>query len=131
MAIVKSVAAVVVGIVVGVAVTLGTDQLLHMAGVYPPWGEPMHEPGLNALALGYRVVFQVMAGWLIARLAPSAPVAHALVGGAIGFVASLLGVVAATQADLGPLWYPIALAISALPTAWIGGLLYARGAKAA
>jgi hypothetical protein len=129
MAILRSIGAVVGGIVVGVAITLAVDQALHMAGVYPPWGERMDDPALNALALGYRIVFQVFAGWLIARLAPSAPATHALVGGVIGLVVSTLGAVAAVQADLGPAWHPIALAVSALPTAWLGGLIRARSLK--
>jgi hypothetical protein len=30
--------------------------------------------------------------------------------------------------DLGPLWYPVLLALSALPCAWVGGKLGARAA---
>ena len=31
--------------------SLGTDQALHVLRVYPPWGQPMHPPWLNLLAL--------------------------------------------------------------------------------
>ena len=33
------------------ALSLAVDQLLHVAEVDPPWGEPLHEPALNLLAL--------------------------------------------------------------------------------
>jgi hypothetical protein len=32
--------------------------------------------------------------------------------------------------DLGPAWYPIALAVTALPLAWLGGALYLARASA-
>ena len=54
---------------------------------------------------------------------------HAAVLGAIAFVLSALGAVGAiTQYDLGPAWYPIALAITAFPCVWIGAR-YARVAS--
>jgi len=98
--------------------------VLHVIRVYPPWGQPMYQPGLNLLALSYRVVYGVVGGYVIARFAPYSPMLHALSGGIAGFVVSAAGVIAATQVDLGPLWYPIALAISAVPCAWLGGKLF-------
>jgi len=38
---VRSVAAVLAGIVVDVLLTIGTDLALHAARVFPPWGQPM------------------------------------------------------------------------------------------
>lgn len=37
----RSIVAVLVGMVVGVAITLGTDEILHIVGVFPPWGASM------------------------------------------------------------------------------------------
>jgi hypothetical protein len=61
--------------------------------------------------------------------APRNPMHHALVLGVIGFAPSLAGAIAAIRMDLGPDWYPIALAVTALPCAWLGGVLHrvARG----
>jgi hypothetical protein len=120
----RSAGAVLLGIFVGVILSLGTDQVLHVVHVYPPWGQPMYETGLNLLALSYRLVYGVVGGYIIARFAPHAPMRHALVSGIIGFLVSLAGVIAATQVDLGPLWYPIALAITAIPCSWLGGVLF-------
>ena len=35
--------------------------------------------------------------------------------------------IAGTAENLGPLWYPIALVLTMLPCAWLGGVLFARG----
>ena len=98
--------------------------LLHVLHVYPPWGEPMHEPGLNALALSYRVVYAVLGSYIAARFAPRNPMRHALILGAVGFVVSLIGAITAIPMNLGPAWFPIALVLTALPCAWLGGKLY-------
>ena len=39
----------------------------------------------------------------------------------IGFVA---GVKAAIPLHLGPIWYPVAIAVTALPCVWRGGVLH-------
>jgi hypothetical protein len=124
----QSAAAVLFGFVTVVVLSLGTDHLLHVLAVYPPWGEPMHQPGLNLLALSYRCVYAVIGSYLAARFAPRNPMRHALVLGAIGFMLSLAGAAAAIPLDLGPMWFPLALVVTALPCAWLGGILY-RGAR--
>jgi hypothetical protein len=112
----RSVVAVVAGFFTVVGLSLLTDQLFHTLEVYPPWGEPMYETGLNALALSYRIVYTLLGGLITARLAPRAPMRHVTVLALIGLVAGTAGAIAAiTQANLGPNWYPIALAITAYP----------------
>jgi len=49
---------------------------------------------------------------------------HALLGGAIGFVLSIVGAVTTWNSGLGPHWYPLALVVVAMPTAWLGGKLH-------
>ncbi|MGH7497878.1 MAG: hypothetical protein ACREL3_03390 [Gemmatimonadales bacterium] len=118
--------AVLAGFVAVVVLSLGTDQVLHVFGVYPPWGEPMHDPGLNLLALSYRTVYAVAGSYVTARLAPHSPMGHAMAVGILGLVVGTAGAVATIPMDLGPAWYPIALALSALPCAWLGGVLIRR-----
>lgn len=122
----RSTAAVFAGFVAVVAISLGTDQVLHVLKVYPPWGEPMREPSLNLLALAYRSVYAVIGSYIAARLAPRNPMRHAMILGVVGLVVSTLGAIATIPMDLGPSWYPIALAVTAVPCAWIGGALYLR-----
>lgn len=120
----RSIAAIAVGFFSVVILSLGTDQVLHVLDVYPPWGQPMRDPGLNLLALAYRTVYTVFGSYLTARLAPHAPMRHVLILGGIGLVFAVGGVIAATQVDLGPIWYPVALAVETLPCAWLGGVLH-------
>jgi hypothetical protein len=123
----RSTGAVVLGFLAVVVLSLGTDEALHLLKVYPPWGKPMFEPRLNLLALSYRIVYSVMGSYIAARFAPRNPMRHALILGAIGFVLSVPGVIfITTHTDLGPAWYPISLAVTALPCAWLGGVLYQR-----
>jgi hypothetical protein len=124
----RSVLAVAAAIVANTALSLAVDQLLHVLGVYPPWGQPMYEPALNLLALAYRLVLGVAAGYLVARLAPSAPMRHAVILGVIATALGTLGVIAALTQDLGPAWYPIALAVLAYPTVRIGAAWQQRHA---
>ena len=122
----RSVGAVLPGFVVVAGLSLATDQVLHVLRVYPPWGEPMRDPGLNALALAYRSVYTVGGMYLTAALAPSSPMRHALIGGVIGTLLAAAGAVAAIPLHLGPAWYPIALVVTTLPLAWAGGALRLR-----
>lgn len=128
----RSVRAIAAAIVANAALSLAADQFFHVLDVYPPWGQPMYEPELNLLAFAYRMVFGVAAGYLVARLAPSAPVRHAVVLGVIATALSTIGaVVAITQHDLGPAWYPIALAILSYPTVRLGAALHVPRAQRA
>ena len=122
----RSIWAVLAGFLVIVVLSLATDQLLHTLNVYPPWGEPMHSHGLNFLALSYRVIYAILGGYLTARIAPRASMKHAMILGYIGLVLSTLGAIGAIGANLGPMWYPIVLALTSIPCAWIGGRLYTK-----
>jgi hypothetical protein len=51
---------------------------------------------------------------------------HALVLGVIGLVLSLAGAIVTIPMNLGPSWYPIALVVTALPCAWLGGFLHSK-----
>jgi hypothetical protein len=122
----RSIGAVLAGMVVGIVITLGTDQLLHIAGVFPPWGQSMVGfDGALRLATAYRVFYGVAGTYIIARLAPNRPMLHALIGGVIGLIVSIVGAVATWNGGpaFGPHWYPLALIVTALPSAWVGGKL--------
>jgi hypothetical protein len=120
----RSIAAILIGFFSVAILSLVTDQVLHVLNVYPPWGQPMWDPRLNVLALSYRTVYTVFGGYLTARLAPRAPMRHVAIVGTIGTVLATAGaIVAIRMADLGPNWYPIALAATGFPCVWVGGLL--------
>jgi hypothetical protein len=120
----RSIGAILAGFVFVFIVSLGTDELLHITGVFPPWGASM--VGYDAallLATAYRIVFGIAGSYVTARLAPDRPMQHALVGGFIGLVLSIIGAAASWNRGpaFGPHWYPLALVVTALPTAWAGG----------
>ena len=120
-----SAVAVVVGFLSVAVFSLATDQVLHVIGVYPPWGEPMYDTGLNFLALAYRTLYTILGGYITAALAPRAPMRHVMVVAALGFVAGTAGAIAAIKVgNLGPNWYPIALAITGPPCVWLGGVIH-------
>jgi len=120
----RSARAVALGLVVVVALSLGTDEVLHLLQVYPPWGQTM-SGGLFGLATAYRIVYTIAGGYVTARFAPHSPVRHALIGGFIGLVPGIGGVlVAIAKPELGPLWYPIVIAVTGVPCCWLGGVLY-------
>lgn len=115
----RSIAAVVAGALTGIVFSIGTDALLRAAGVFPVLGQPMPD-ALFLLATTYRTVFGIAGSYVAARLAPSRPMEHALVLGAIGLAVSIVGAVATWNKvpALGPHWYPLALVVLAMPPAW-------------
>lgn len=123
----RSIGAVLAGFIAVFILSLGTDQLMHELDIYPPWGEAMLDTGLLSLALGYRIVYGIAGGYVVARLAPRNPMRHALVMGGIGLVLSVAGGIA--MWDMGAHWYAVAVALTALPCAWIGGWLFINRAR--
>jgi hypothetical protein len=120
----RSILAVVAGFVVVVILSIGTDKVLSVAGIFPTNGQVMSS-GLFGLATFYRTLYGVLGSYVTALLAPNRPMKHSLIGGAIGLVLSIAGAVATWnhQPSLGPHWYPVALIITALPGAWAGAKL--------
>ena len=126
----RSAFAVFAGFISVAVLSLATDQVLHMLDVYPPWGEPMWDTGDNLLALSYRILYSIVGGYITASLAPQNPMRHVFVVGLLGFIAGSAGaVVAIRMANLGPNWYPIALALTAFPCVWLGGVLHRARAR--
>ena len=119
----RSFGAVIAGILFIIVVTTVVDAVLHMVGVYPGSGQPLDDR-LSIIATSYRIVIGIVGGWLTARLAPEKPMKHALILGVVGTVLGVGGVAATWNLGLGPRWYPIALAVLALPQCWVGGRIY-------
>jgi drug/metabolite transporter (DMT)-like permease len=121
----KSIGAVLAGILVGAVLSLGTDVVLHAAHIFPPWDQPASN-ALLLLATAYRTVYSIAGSYVTARLAPSHPMLHALVLGALGLVVCIVGAVVTWNKGpaFGPHWYPVALIVLAMPQCWVGGKLY-------
>jgi hypothetical protein len=122
--ILRSIGAVLAGVLAVIILSLGTDVVLHATGIYPPWFQPMAD-GLWLLATAYRIVYGVAGGYIAARPAPDQPMAHALALGVVGLVISIAGVAANWNKgpEYGPKWFALALIAMAIPCAWVGGNL--------
>ena len=120
----QSVGAVLAGLLAVAVLSVGTDVVLHAAGMFPPWGQPVGG-GVLLLATVYRTIYSVAGAYLTARLAPERPMSHALTLGGVGFVLSIAGAVGTWNRGpaFGPHWYPLALVALAVPQCWAGGAL--------
>ena len=87
----RSILAVLAGIAVGIVLSVGTDWGLHLIGLVP--APAQNDPWPNQfllLAAVYRSIYGVIAGYLIARLAPNRPMGHSLLAGALGTLVCIL-----------------------------------------
>jgi hypothetical protein len=119
----RSILAIVAGVVFIIVVTTLVDIALHLLGVYPPLGQPMDDT-LALVATSYRIIIGIAGAYLTARLAPGHPMKHAMILGVVGTLLGIAGIAATWNKGLGPIWYPIALAVLAIPQCWAGGRLY-------
>jgi len=119
----KSIWAVVAGVLFIIVVTTLVDIVLHVVKVFPPMDQPLDDR-LALLATSYRIVISICGAWLTAWLAPRNPMKHAIVLGVVGTVLGLVGLAVTWNLGLGPRWYPISLAVLALPQCWVGGKIY-------
>ena len=118
----RSVFALLAGFVLVLVLTLVTDFALYAAGVFAPRGQASSS-GPLLLATVYRTLYGILGSYTTARLAPHHPMQHALLGGLVGLVLSAAGAIAKWNSPetIGAHWYPLALVLLALPTAWLGG----------
>jgi hypothetical protein len=127
MKLMRSIGAVLAGLLVIFILSTATDELLHATGMMSRGPLPMRgAEGLILVLLVYRLTYSVAGCYLTARLAPSRPMRHAMVLGVIGLVFSVMGALVNAQQSLGPAWYPWTLVVLALPCAWLGGTLAER-----
>jgi uncharacterized membrane protein len=129
MKILKSIGAVLAGLVFIIFTHTLTDLILESAGVFPPPDQGLHVTWMLVFALVYRIILSIIGCFITAKLAPTNPIRHALILGLIGVFASTAGAIFAIRMDLADAWYPIALVLVSLPCAWIGGRLAERNAK--
>lgn len=125
MNILKSIGAILAGLVVIFALSYATDAVLGAAGILQT-GAPLPMRGselLIAAILIYRLVYSVVGCYVTARLAPNYPMRHALVLGVLGLLMSIGGAIVVVTQNMGPAWYAWGLVLFALPCAWLGGRL--------
>jgi hypothetical protein len=125
MKIIKSLGALLAGMIVGIVLSLGTDKVLVNMGVIP--SDNLWVPATTIwFVLAYRTLYNMLSCYIIARLAPSSPMRLALIAGVIGTLASVAGAIVTKDMNVGPAWYAWTLALLTLPSAWLGGWLYTK-----
>lgn len=124
--ILRGIGAVLAGLIFIVVTHTCTDLLLEKCGIFPPPEQGLHVTWMVVTATIYRTLFTVAGGYLTAALAPHRPMLYVTILGIIGIAAGTLGAIVMIPKDLGPVWYPIALIVLALPSVWWGGKLRTR-----
>ncbi len=124
MRIIRSIAAVVAGLVFIVVSHSVTDRILEGLGIFTPPEAGFHTTWMVVTATLYRTVFSIAGCYLAAALAPDRPMLHSMVLGLIGFVASGIAAIVIIPMDIAPAWYPIALTVLSPVSGWLGGWLY-------
>ncbi len=115
----RSICAILAGVMAfGVMMSIMNDVMRFLASVSKP---SMIDDTLYLFAALCGALAVVMASWLAAWLVATWLMFHALAVGAVCLALGMLHGFSTTAA--GPFWHSWALAISALPAAWLGGKL--------
>ena len=122
----KSIGAVLAGLIFIFVTHSGVDLFLESLGIFTPTTQRFETPWMLVTATIYRTVLSIAGCFLTGMLAPSRAMLHALILGFIGLALSTAAAVILIPMDLGPAWYPITLAVLAVPCAWIGGTFAER-----
>jgi hypothetical protein len=122
----KGIGAILAGMVFIVFSHTATDFVLESLGIFSPADQGFHTTWLVVTATIYRCIYTVIGGYITAALAPSRPMRYVVILGLIGLVLGIIAAIVTIPMKLGPAWYPIALAVLALPCTWLGGKLKTR-----
>jgi hypothetical protein len=123
MSILKSIGAILAGIIFIVVTHSATDFVLEKLGIFTPLDQGFHTTWMVVTATIYRSIYTVAGGYVTATLAPNRPMLHVMILGIIGTAAGIVAAIVTIPMHIAPNWYPIALAVLALPCVWLGGKL--------
>jgi hypothetical protein len=119
--------AVFIGFVVSTALSIGTDIFLVFVGISPQSGDIMTSQPRLLFASTYRAVFGVLGAFVTAMVANIHYMRAVLALGIVATLLSVIGIFAQWATwNRATAWYPISLAILAIPYCWVGGKLYER-----
>ncbi|GLC24178.1 hypothetical protein [Roseisolibacter agri] len=121
----RSIGAIALGFLVIGCLAFGTDAAIR--STVPQHfgaGGRLDDVGLLLLTQLYVFVYATFGCWLTARLAPSRPMRHALILGALGLAFNVAGTIA--MWDTAPAWYHVVALALVMPAAWLGGWLRER-----
>jgi hypothetical protein len=123
MKILRGIGAILAGMIFIVVTHTATDFVLEKLGIFTPPSQKFDTTWMVVTATIYRSIYTIGGGYITAALAPDPPMRYVWILGLIGLLMSTLAAIATIPMQLGPAWYPIALAVLALPCVWLGGKL--------
>ncbi|WP_434478117.1 hypothetical protein [Gemmatimonas sp.] len=116
----RSLLAVFTGFSLIATLSVGTDMVLRMAvpSLFEVDGSTTSAPIL-LLTIAYVGLYATLGCYLAARMAPSAPMRHALVLGVLGLAFNVAGAVSIWAQY--PVWYHVMSLLLVMVWAWLGG----------
>ena len=123
MNILRGIGALLAGIIFIVVTHTLTDLVLEKLGIFTPPTQDFNTTWMVVTALVYRCLYTVAGGYITAALAPEPRLRWVIILGIIGTILGTLGALATIPLKISPAWYPILLALLALPCVWLGGKL--------
>jgi hypothetical protein len=116
----RSLLAVITGFLLIATLSVGTDMVLRMAvpSLFEVDGSTTSAPIL-LLTIAYVGLYATLGCYLAARMAPSAPMRHALVLGVLGLAFNVAGAVSIWAQY--PVWYHVMSLLLVMVWAWLGG----------
>ena len=118
--ILKSIGVILLAFVVIAILSTLTDLLLESIGVLPDPKKGLFVIWAILLTLFYRGVYTIFAGFIVAKLAPSKPMLHAIILGIIGILITVIAISSPSFSDKAPLWFGFTLAVITIPCLWLG-----------
>lgn len=121
----RSILAVLTGFFLIPILNLATNAALGrvLPEWYPAGGRVESVPAL-LLSCAYVAAFGILGCYIAARLAPSRPMLHALILGALGLAVSIPTAMMAWND--APAWFNLFNLLAVMPYAWIGGRIRER-----
>jgi hypothetical protein len=113
---------IIAGLLTSAILATATDHVMHVTGIYPPYGQIYYDTDLFLLASAYRAVFAILGAYITAAIAREKSHKAVVILGIIGMALSVTGLIA--MWGVGPMWYPISLAVLAIPYTLLGEKLY-------
>jgi len=120
MKIAKIIGAILAGFLAVVILSTVADLAVSSSGLFPP----INTTPMLAFALAYRILFTILGGAITAWISPESKMRSVWILAGLGQLAGIAGVFAGW--NLSAHWYPLALALTAIPSVWLGGWLYTR-----
>ncbi len=120
MYILKIIGAILAGFITVAGLSTITDLLVSYSHAFPP----INSTGMLVFELGYRILFAIAGGYITAWLSPENKMKSVWMLAGLGQLAGLAGIYIGWS--LTQHWYPVALAVTAIPPVWLGGWLRTR-----